>query len=38
MLEHARDLVGAARWNAVPMVRRLVTPRRTRGDGAPLPG
>ncbi|QKW14905.1 asparagine synthetase B [Verrucosispora sp. NA02020] len=38
MLEHARDLVGAARWNAAPMVRRLVTPRRTRGDGAPLPG
>ncbi|QGN49070.1 asparagine synthetase B [Micromonospora sp. WMMC415] len=38
MLEHARDLVGAARWNAVPVVRRLVGPRRNRGDGAPLPG
>ncbi|MBL6278107.1 asparagine synthetase B [Micromonospora fiedleri] len=38
VLEHARDLVGAARWNAAPMVRRLVTPRRNRGDGAPLPG
>ncbi|MDM4718807.1 asparagine synthase-related protein [Micromonospora sp. WMMA1363] len=37
MLEHARDLVGAAKWNAVPMVRRLVGPRRSRGD-APLPG
>ncbi|WP_089154179.1 asparagine synthetase B family protein [Micromonospora sp. NBS 11-29] len=39
VLEHARDLVGAARWNAAPMVRRLVNPRRTRGgDEAPLPG
>ncbi|MFI5490224.1 asparagine synthetase B family protein [Micromonospora echinaurantiaca] len=39
VLEHARDLVGAARWNAAPMVRRLVGPRRTRGDEeAPLPG
>ena len=38
VLEHARDLVGAARWNAGPMVRRLVNPRRTRGDEAPLPG
>ncbi|PMR62514.1 asparagine synthetase B [Verrucosispora sp. ts21] len=45
VLEHARDLVGAARWNAAPMVRRLVTPRRNRvssrrnrDDGAPLPG
>ncbi|MER7459569.1 asparagine synthase-related protein [Micromonospora sp. NPDC126480] len=38
MLEHARDLVGAAKWNAVPVVRRLVGPRQTRGDGAPLPG
>ncbi|MGC5028694.1 asparagine synthetase B family protein [Micromonospora sp. DT229] len=38
VLEHARDLVGAARWNAAPMVRRLVTPRRNRSDGAPLPG
>ncbi|MFU8871576.1 asparagine synthetase B family protein [Micromonospora sp. SL4-19] len=39
VLEHARDLVGAARWNALPMVRRLVNPRRTRGgDEAPLPG
>ncbi|MEH1165886.1 asparagine synthase-related protein [Micromonospora sp. CPCC 205539] len=27
VLEHARDLVGAARWNAPPMVRRLVGPR-----------
>ncbi|MEU6023806.1 asparagine synthase-related protein [Micromonospora sp. NPDC047134] len=45
VLEHARDLVGAARWNTAPMVRRLVTPRRNRvspprnrDDGAPLPG
>ncbi|NLU79717.1 asparagine synthetase B [Micromonospora sp. HNM0581] len=38
ILEHARDLVGAARWNATPIVRRLVSPRRNRGDGAPLPG
>ncbi|RZU76430.1 asparagine synthase (glutamine-hydrolysing) [Micromonospora kangleipakensis] len=39
VLEHARDLVGAARWNAAPVVRRLVGPRRTRGgDEAPLPG
>ncbi|MFD0784272.1 asparagine synthetase B family protein [Micromonospora azadirachtae] len=39
VLEHARDLVGAAKWNAAPMVRRLVGPRRTRGgDGAPLTG
>ncbi|MER7334414.1 MULTISPECIES: asparagine synthase-related protein [unclassified Micromonospora] len=38
MLEHARDLVGAAKWNAAPMMRRLVGPRRTRGDEAPLPG
>ncbi len=38
VLEHARDLVGAARWNAAPMVRRLVAPRRNRGDEAPLPG
>ncbi|MGW4499675.1 asparagine synthetase B family protein [Micromonospora sp. NPDC004336] len=38
VLEHARDLVGAAKWNAAPMVRRLVGPRRTRGDEAPLPG
>ncbi|SCL33267.1 asparagine synthase (glutamine-hydrolysing) [Micromonospora rhizosphaerae] len=38
VLEHARDLVGAAKWNAIPMVRRLVGPRRTRGDEAPLPG
>ncbi|MGK5740861.1 asparagine synthetase B family protein [Micromonospora sp. URMC 103] len=38
VLEHARDLVGAATWNAAPMVRRLVGPRRTRGDEAPLPG
>ncbi|MGW1061536.1 asparagine synthetase B family protein [Micromonospora rubida] len=30
MLEHARDLVGAARWNAAPVVRRLVGPRATR--------
>ncbi|RKN40664.1 asparagine synthetase B family protein [Micromonospora endolithica] len=29
VLEHARDLVGAAKWNAAPVVRRLVTPRRT---------
>ncbi|MET8908024.1 asparagine synthase-related protein [Micromonospora sp. NPDC004551] len=27
VLEHARDLVGAAKWNAVPVVRRLVGPR-----------
>ncbi|PWR05925.1 asparagine synthetase B [Micromonospora acroterricola] len=27
VLEHARDLVGAAKWNAKPMVRRLVGPR-----------
>ena len=27
VLEHARDLVGAARWNAAPLVRRLVGPR-----------
>jgi asparagine synthase (glutamine-hydrolysing) len=27
VLEHARDLVGAAKWNAAPMVRRLVGPR-----------
>ncbi|WBB68993.1 asparagine synthase-related protein [Micromonospora sp. WMMD812] len=38
VLEHARDLVGAAKWNAAPMVRRLVGPRRSRGDEAPLPG
>ncbi|PWU43628.1 asparagine synthetase B [Micromonospora globispora] len=39
VLEHARDLVGAAKWNAAPMVRRLVGPRRTPGDDeAPLPG
>ncbi|MGC4892600.1 asparagine synthetase B family protein [Micromonospora sp. DT31] len=38
MLEHARDLIGAARWNAAPVVRRVVNPRRTRGDEAPLPG
>ncbi|MEV1146206.1 asparagine synthase-related protein [Micromonospora sp. NPDC049799] len=38
VLEHARDLVGAAKWNAAPMVRRLVGPRRTDGDNAPLPG
>jgi hypothetical protein len=38
MLEHARDLVGAARWNATPVMRRLVYPRRNRGDEAPLPG
>ncbi|MEH1056756.1 asparagine synthase-related protein [Micromonospora sp. CPCC 206171] len=31
VLEHARDLVGAARWNAAPLVRRLVGPRPTRG-------
>ncbi|MFI0793324.1 asparagine synthetase B family protein [Micromonospora rubida] len=30
MLEHARDLVGAARWNAAPVVRRLVGPRAIR--------
>ncbi len=30
VLEHARDLVGAAKWNAVPVVRRLVGPRATR--------
>ncbi|WP_405108416.1 asparagine synthase-related protein [Micromonospora sp. NBC_01405] len=30
MLEHARDLVGAAKWNAAPVVRRLVGPRATR--------
>ncbi|WP_405096190.1 asparagine synthetase B family protein [Micromonospora sp. NBC_01412] len=30
VLEHARDLVGAARWNAAPVVRRLVGPRATR--------
>ncbi|MEU5940484.1 asparagine synthase-related protein [Micromonospora sp. NPDC047548] len=30
VLEHARDLVGAARWNAVPLVRRLVGPRPNR--------
>lgn len=38
VLEHARDLVGAARWNAAPMVRRLVGPRRTRGKGSPARG
>jgi asparagine synthase (glutamine-hydrolysing) len=38
VLEHARDLVGAAKWNAAPVVRRLVGPRRTRGDEASLPG
>ncbi|MEH0828354.1 MULTISPECIES: asparagine synthetase B family protein [unclassified Micromonospora] len=27
VLEHARDLVGAAKWNAAPLVRRLVGPR-----------
>ncbi|MGW3609925.1 asparagine synthetase B family protein [Micromonospora sp. NPDC005163] len=27
VLEHARDLVGAAKWNAAPIVRRLVGPR-----------
>ncbi|MFC8619098.1 asparagine synthetase B family protein [Micromonospora purpureochromogenes] len=31
VLEHARDLVGAAKWNAAPLVRRLVGPRPTRG-------
>ena len=30
VLEHARDLVGAAKWNAAPMVRRLVGPRPAR--------
>ncbi|SCG44771.1 asparagine synthetase B family protein [Micromonospora halophytica] len=30
VLEHARDLVGAAKWNAAPLVRRLVGPRPTR--------
>ncbi|MFC0006441.1 asparagine synthetase B family protein [Micromonospora siamensis] len=30
VLEHARDLVGAARWNAAPLVRRLVGARPTR--------
>ncbi|MBQ1048422.1 asparagine synthetase B [Micromonospora sp. C51] len=38
VLEHARDLVGAAKWNATPIMRRLVSPRRNRGDEAPLPG
>lgn len=37
VLEHARDLVGAAKWNAVPVVRRLVGPRRSRGDDVSLP-
>ncbi|MEV0724632.1 asparagine synthase-related protein [Micromonospora purpureochromogenes] len=31
VLEHARDLVGAAKWNAAPLVRRLVGPRPDRG-------
>ncbi|MEH0982996.1 asparagine synthetase B family protein [Micromonospora sp. CPCC 205556] len=30
VLEHARDLVGAAKWNAAPLVRRLVRPRPVR--------
>ncbi|EEP70002.1 asparagine synthase [Micromonospora sp. ATCC 39149] len=30
VLEHARDLVGAAKWNAAPVVRRLAGPRATR--------
>ncbi|MEH1101637.1 asparagine synthetase B family protein [Micromonospora sp. CPCC 205561] len=34
VLEHARDLVGAARWNAAPVVRRLVRPRPTRRSPA----
>ncbi|MFE9655066.1 asparagine synthetase B family protein [Micromonospora sp. NPDC006431] len=36
--EHVRDLVGAARWNTAPVVRRMVNPRHARGgDEAPLP-
>jgi asparagine synthase (glutamine-hydrolysing) len=36
---NARHLVGAAKWNAAPVVRRLVGPRRTSGgDEAALPG